>query len=239
LTAARTTPQAIICLLIFHSRSLRTVAIVSVVACLAVLPVAWSASSWPALVTSRDLPDPTSLADIAVYFFKEGAFTVGGGLTMIAFIQDQVVGQSGWLTPQEFIDGLALGQLTPGPILMLAAYVGYKVAGVAGAAVAAGAAFLPSFVLMLAVLPMLERIRTLTWTRAVMRGMAPAVVGILAVSLLRLAPHALPDLFAVGILMISLVAAIVYRLGTVRLMIAGSILGALRTHLRVVRAFTP
>ena len=53
-------------LLIFHSRSLRTVAIVSVVACLAVLPVAWSASSWPALVTSRDLPDPTSLADIAV-----------------------------------------------------------------------------------------------------------------------------------------------------------------------------
>jgi chromate transporter len=264
LTAARTTPQAVICLLalvtavatplgiaailvlagaagllIFHSRSLRTVAIVSVVVCLAVLPVAWSASSWPALATSRDLPDPTSLADIAVYFFKVGAFTVGGGLTMIAFIQNQAVGQFGWLTPQEFIDGLALGQLTPGPILMLAAYVGYKVAGLAGAAVAAGAAFLPSFVLMLAVLPVLERVRTLTWTRAVMRGMAPAVVGILAVSLLRLAPHALPDLFAVGILMVSLVAAIVCRLGTVRLMIAGSILGALRTHLRVVRAFTP
>ena len=263
LTAARTIPQAVICvlaavtaigtplglaailvlagaagLLIFHSRNLRAVAIVSVVACLAVLPALWSAIALPALATSRAVPDPTSLADIAAYFFKVGAFTVGGGLTMIAFIQDQVVGQFGWLTPQEFIDGLALGQLTPGPILMLAAYVGYKVAGVAGAAVAAGAAFLPSFVLMLAILPVLERVRTLTWTRAVIRGMGPAVVGVLAVSLFRLAPHALPDLFAVAILAGSLVAVIVYRLGTVRLMIAGSILGALRTHFRVVRAFT-
>lgn len=263
LTASRTIPQAIICvlaavtaigtplgiaailvlagaagLLIFHSRSARMIAIVSVVSCLVVLPAIWSVTPWPPLATSRDLPTPSSLVDIAAYFFKVGAFTVGGGLTMIAFIQDQVVGQFGWLTPNEFIDGLALGQLTPGPLLMLAAYVGYKVAGVAGAAVAAGAAFLPSFVLMLAILPVFERVRKLTWTRAVMRGMGPAVVGVLAVSLSRLAPHALPDLFAVAILAVSLVAIVVYRLGPVRLIIAGSILGALRTHFRVVRAFT-
>src|SRR6266550_6478740 len=81
-------------------------------------------------------------------------------------------------------------------------------AGVTGAAVAAGAAFLPSFILMLAILPVLERVRRLTWTRAVLRGMGPAVVGILAVSLFRLAPHALPDLFAVAILAASLVAVI-------------------------------
>jgi len=264
LTAARTIPQAIICvlaavaafgtplgiaailmlagaagLLIFHSRNARAVAIVSVVACLVVLPAVWSTTLSRAPAPARDLPVPTSLVDIAAYFFKVGAFTVGGGLTMIAFIQDQVVGQFGWLTPNEFIDGLALGQLTPGPILMLAAYVGYKVAGVGGAAVAAGAAFLPSFILMLAILPVLERARRLTWTRAVMRGMGPAVVGVLAVSLFRLAPHALPDLFAVAILAASLVAVIVYRLGMIRLMVAGSILGALRTHFRVVRAFTP
>jgi alkanesulfonate monooxygenase SsuD/methylene tetrahydromethanopterin reductase-like flavin-dependent oxidoreductase (luciferase family) len=78
-------------------------------------------------------------------------------LEVMRLLQDQIVGQFGWLTPAEFIDGLTPGQLTPGPILMLAAYVGYKVAGVAGAAVAAGAAFLPPFVLMLAVLPALER----------------------------------------------------------------------------------
>ena len=106
-------------------------------------------------------------------------------------------------------------------------------------AVAAGAAFLPSFILMLAILPVLDRVRRLTWTRAVLRGMGPAVVGILAVSLFRLAPHALPDLFAVAILIVSLVGLIVYRLGPVRLMIASSSLGALRAHFRVVRAFTP
>ena len=92
-----------------------------------------------------------------------GAFTIGGGLTMIAFIQDQVVRQFGWLTPREFVDGLALGQLTPGPVLMIAAYVGYKVAGIGGAATAATAAFLPSFVIMLALLPVLDRVRQLAW----------------------------------------------------------------------------
>jgi chromate transporter len=262
-TAARTIPQAVIGvlaavgalatplgiaailvlagaagLLVFHSRTMRTVAIVSAVSCLAVLPAVLSTSS-PTPVTGHDPSHPTSLVDIATYFFKVGAFTVGGGLAMIAFIQDQVVAQFGWLTPNEFIDGLALGQLAPGPILMLAAYVGYKVAGVTGAAVAAGAAFLPSFILMLAILPVLDRVRRLTWTRAVLRGMGPAVVGILAMSLFRLAPHALPDLFAVAILIVSLVGLIVYRWGPVRLMIAGSSLGALGAHFRVVRAFTP
>ena len=82
-------------------------------------------------------------------FVKVGAFTFGGGLSILAFIEDQVVNQLGWLTAREFVDGLALGQLTPGPIIMLAAFVGYKVGGVAGAAVAAAAIFLPSFVLML------------------------------------------------------------------------------------------
>jgi chromate transporter len=157
-----------------------------------------------------------------------GAFTVGGGLAMLAFIQDQVVDQYHWLTPREFVDGLALGQFTPGPILMLAAYVGYKVAGVAGAAVAAAAAFLPSFVLMLVVLPAFDRVRKLAWIRAVMRGMGPAVIGLLAVSLARVAPHALPDVMAVVIFIATVVALLVWRLGTFKLMIAGSALGVLR-----------
>src|SRR5437899_2949498 len=134
------------------------------------------------------------------------------------------------LTAQEFIDGLALGQFTPGPILMVAAYVGYKVAGVAGAAVAAGAAFLPSFVMMLAILPAFDRVRTYTWTRAVLRGMSPAVIGLLAVSLTRLAPYALVDPFAVAIFVATVAALLLWRPGTVRLMLGGAVLGALRNR---------
>ncbi len=153
---------------------------------------------------------------------------------MLGFIQQQVVDQLGWLTPREFVDGLALGQLTPGPIVMLAAYVGFKVAGVTGAAVAAAAAFLPSFVIMMAVLPVLDRVRALAWVRAVMEGMGPAVIGVLAVALVRLAPHAVPDVPAGVILVLTVAALLLSHLGPFRLMFAGGLAGVLRE--RLVRA---
>ena len=84
--------------------------------------------------------------------------------------------------------------MTPGPVIMLAAF-GYKVAGVAGAAVAAGAIFLPSFVLLMSILPWLERFRALKWVRAAMRGVSPAVAGAIALTVVHLAPTAAPDAF--------------------------------------------
>ena len=226
-------------LLLFHSRKPGIVAIVSATAVLAVAPaVWWPAPSSPPMVTAA-IVQPPSLTGLAAYFFKVGAFTVGGGLTMIAFIQQQVVEQFHWLTPREFIDGLALGQFTPGPILMLAAYVGYKLAGLAGAAVAAAAAFLPSFVLMLAILPLLDRVRKLAWTRAVMKGMGPAVIGTLAVSLFRIAPYAVPDPFAVAVLVATVIALSVYRIGAFKLMLAGSVLGVMRGRLFALPGIKP
>ena len=224
-------------LVLFHSRRPWAV-ILCVAAFVAVLVAAWWLNG-PAAggVVARRVPDPRSLVDIGAYFLKVGAFTIGGGLTMIAFIQDQVVGQFGWLTPREFVDGLALGQLTPGPVLMIAAYVGYKVAGAAGAAVAATAAFLPSFVIMLAILPVLDRVRKLAWMRAVMKGMAPAVIGVLAVSLARLVPAALPDPFAIAILAASLLALTLTKVGVFKLMIAGAALGVLRSRVPVMVGF--
>jgi chromate transporter len=201
------------------------------------LAVWWLNTSAPGSAVSGRIPNPNSLLDVGAYFLKVGAFTIGGGLTMIAFIQEQVVGQFGWLTPREFVDGLALGQLTPGPVLMIAAYVGYKVAGIVGAAVAASAAFLPSFIIMLIILPVLDRVRKLAWMRAVMKGMGPAVIGVLAVSLIRLAPAALPDPFAIMILAATLVALMVFRIGVFKLMIAGAALGVLRSYLPVLRGF--
>lgn len=219
-------------LLRFHRGASRAlVRSLAVALVLAVLGHAWWASTSASVAAGAGwTPDPTSLMDLGLYFLKVGAFTIGGGLTMIAFIQDQVVGQFGWLTPREFVDGLALGQLTPGPVLMIAAYVGYKLLGVAGAAVAAAAAFLPSFVIMLAILPVLDRVRTLAWVTAVMKGMGPAVIGLLAVSLVRLAPAAVPDPVALALLIGTIVAAMAFRVGPFKLMIAGALIGVLRSR---------
>jgi len=217
-------------LLLFQPRRPAVVAASLAVFLPVVLISWWAAAIAPAAVPGR-IPDPHNLVELGVYFLKVGAFTIGGGLTMIAFIQQQVVTQFGWLTPREFIDGLALGQLTPGPVLMIAAYVGYKVAGASGAAVAATAAFLPSFVIMLAILPILDRVRKLGWVRAMMKGMAPAVIGILAVSLVRLAPAALPDPFAVAILLATVGAQITLGIGAFKLMGIGAVLGLLRSRL--------
>ncbi len=226
-------------LFLFHSRKPPAIMVVlASVVFLAVLSASWwMTPSAPVSAGTGEIPNPKSLLDVGAYFLKVGAFTIGGGLTMIAFIQDQVVGQFGWLTPREFIDGLALGQLTPGPILMIAAYVGYKVAGIAGAAVAGTAAFLPSFIIMLIILPVLDHIRKLAWMRAVMNGMGPAVIGVLAVSLIRLAPAAVPDPVAIVILAATIMALLVFRVGAFKLMIAGAILGVLRSRLPAIPGF--
>ncbi|PYO52120.1 MAG: hypothetical protein DMD84_10670 [Candidatus Rokuibacteriota bacterium] len=219
-------------LLFYRGKSLARVRALSGLVVLAVLAtVWWTSTSAPSSTGGGWTPNPKSLLDLGLYFLKVGAFTIGGGLTMIAFIQDQVVGQFGWLTPREFIDGLALGQLTPGPVLMIAAYVGYKLAGLAGAAVAATAAFLPSFVIMLAILPILDRVRQMTWVKAVTKGMSPAVIGVLAVSLVRLSPAAIPDPSALAILIVTVIAAMAFHIGAFKLMLGGAIAGVLRSQL--------
>ena len=176
------------------------------------------------------LAPPADLPHRGLFFCKVGALTFGGGLTMLAFIQEQVVHQLHWLTPHEFLDGLALGQCTPGPMVMVAAYVGYTVTGMAGAAVAAAAVFGPLFVLMFSMLPVFERVRTLVWIRAAMRGVGPAVIGVMAVFLVRMAPHALPDLWTMAILLGTLIALLAWRLSPLTRMGAGAVVGVVRSR---------
>jgi len=216
---------------LFHSRKLGVTVLVSLVASLAVVHIVARSVSVPGAVTAPGDPPAASLLPLAAFLVKVGALTFGGGLTMIAFMQEQLVSQFHWLTPQEFIDGLALGQFTPGPILMVAAYVGYKIAGVTGAVVGGAAAFLPSFVMMLAILPTFDRVRRLVWTRAALRGIAPAVIGVLAVSLVRLAPYALPDVFAIATLVATVVVLLVWRVATLKIMLLGAVLGIARSRL--------
>ena len=211
-------------LFLFHDKRLGTLVLAGIAIVLALLSLA----TWSPLGSSVSPEAEPTLGRIASLFAAIGAVTFGGGLTMIALLEEHVVNHLHWLTPREFVDGLALGQLTPGPVLMLAAYVGYKVLGITGAVVAAAAIFLPSFVLMLVLLPVFDRIRTLTWARAVMQGIVPGVIGVMAVALVRMTPHAAPDPLAIAALVVTLATLIRWRVAPLKAMLGGSVFGILR-----------
>ena len=211
-------------LFLFHSKRAGAIVSVLLAASLALAPV----MAWSPIASAATAGEAPSVGKVVALFSTIGAVTFGGGLSMIALFEEHVVRRLQWLTPQEFIAGLALGQLTPGPILVVATYVGYKLLGLWGAVAAAAAAFLPSFVLMLAILPAFDRVRNLAWAKAVMQGIAPGVIGVMTVALTRLAPHAVPDLVALAALVATVLALLLWRLAPLKLMLAGSVVGVLR-----------
>jgi len=213
---------------LFHSRAWGVLVLAVVLAGVALIPA-------PARAPAIDAAGG-GLLDIGAFFFSVGALSFGGGLSMIAFIQDQVVNEYHWLTQREFIDGLALGQLTPGPILMVSAYVGYKLAGIAGAMVAAAAIFLPAFILMLGILPVFERVRRLSWMKAAVKGIGPAVIGVLLVTLAQMAPSAVPDPMAGVIFFVAATAMLGWKIGALKAMLAGALLGTLRDRIGALAA---
>ncbi len=117
---------------------------------------------------------------LALFFLKVGSAVFGGGLVIIPFISTEVVDQLGWMTQAEFLDGVAIGQLTPGPVVLTAAFIGYKVAGFWGSLVATVAIFLPSFFFIMVATPVLLKIRHNPWIRATLKGITPAALGAIA-----------------------------------------------------------
>ena len=103
--------------------------------------------------------------------------------------------------------------------------MGYKLCGVAGAAVGAFAIFLPSFILMLSVLPIVNRFRELAWVRAAMGAISAAVIGVLTVSLAHLAPHAAPDAFTTLLMALTIVAMLAWSIAPLKMIVAGSLVG--------------
>jgi chromate transporter len=119
------------------------------------------------------------LLTIASIFLRIGAVTFGGGYVMVPLIEAEVVHAHGWLTHREFVEAFALGQVTPGPVLITATFIGYRVAGTLGALVATVSIFLPSLVLTVVAGSSLRRFRANRQVQAFLRGVTPAVVGLL------------------------------------------------------------
>ncbi|MGF1575760.1 MAG: chromate efflux transporter [Cyanophyceae cyanobacterium] len=117
---------------------------------------------------------------LALFFLKVGSAVYGGGLVIIPFISSEVVDQLGWMTQTEFLDGVAIGQFTPGPVVLTAAFVGYKVAGFWGSLVASVAIFLPSFAFIMVATPLMLKVHKNPWIRAALQGVTPAALGAIA-----------------------------------------------------------
>jgi chromate transporter len=121
----------------------------------------------------------TLLAGLVRVFVPIGVMTFGGGLAMIPAIDHMVVTEQGWLGPKAFADAIALGQITPGPVAICATFIGYRVAGVAGALVATVAMFAPATGLALVAGHSIDRFRSSPLVEGMLRLLAPAVIGML------------------------------------------------------------
>ncbi len=168
---------------------------------------------------------------LSVFFLQVGSFIFGGGLVIIPLLEYEVVDNLHWLTRTEFINGVALGQLTPGPVVLTAAFVGYKVAGVLGALVSAIAIFTPSFAFIMLASPLLIRIRQNPWIRGFLRGVISAVLGAIAAAAIPLAQAAIVQsnlvfsICAALIAIAALIGLIRYKIPTWKLVPAGALLG--------------
>jgi chromate transporter len=117
--------------------------------------------------------------ELALVFLKVGTVIFGGGLAAIPFLQHEVVDVRHWLTMREFIDGVALGQVTPGPVAITAAFIGYKVLGVSGALIAALGTFLPSTLMLWGLIHVYRRVSSNALVQGFLSGVMPAVAGML------------------------------------------------------------
>jgi chromate transporter len=168
---------------------------------------------------------------LGLFFLKVGSFIFGGGLVIIPLLEAEVVQELHWLTTQEFINGVAIGQLSPGPVVLTAAFVGYKVAGLLGALVSTIAIFAPSFAFIMLAAPLLQRLRRSAGVRAFLQGVTAAVLGAIAAASWPLLQTAVvqPTLGASGFAAIlgigALVALIRFKLPTWQLVPAGALLG--------------
>ena len=137
--------------------------------------------------------------ELLMVFLRVGSVTFGGGFVMIPQIETDVVDVHRWLSHQAFADGVVFGQITPGPVLITATFIGYKVAGWIGAIVATVGAFLPSFLMTLIAGASLNRFRTNHQVQAFLSGVAPAVVGMLAAAGVSLARSGLDSTLSFGV----------------------------------------
>jgi chromate transporter len=165
------------------------------------------------------------LGKLFVVFSGMSVMLFGGGYVFIPMIQEVVVDGYSWVTQAEFIDAIALGQVTPGPILISAAFIGYKVAGLAGAAISTVAIFTPPAIIMVVATTMLDRIKQSNLIQAVLRGIRPAVIGMIFSAAVVIGNSAQPHWLSLFIFAGALLALLRFRVEVIWIIPVSGLLG--------------
>jgi chromate transporter len=218
----------------------------------AVASIATGTSVWAFLAWQFGLASP--LSQMATFFTKAALLTFGGAYAVLPYVYQGAVDTYHWLQPAQMIDGLALGETTPGPLIMIVSFVGFVggwskavfgdttlfLAGAAGAGVATFFTFLPSFVFILAGGPLVESTRDNIRLTAPLTAISAAVVGVIvslalffANHVFRLArPPAEWDLAAIAIAGLAAVALLRFKAGTIKVIGACALAGLVVSYLR-------
>jgi chromate transporter len=178
------------------------------------------AASWPVWA-----PASPSLGWLFLVMLKIGATILGGGYVLVAFLRSDLIIRLHWLTEQQLLDAVAMGQITPGPLFTTATFVGYLVGRAPGAPLATVGIFLPAFVLVAASGPLIPKLRQSPWTADVLDGVNVSALALMAVVSLQLARSAVVDWQTAAIAAISAALLIRYRVNSAWLILSGALIG--------------
>lgn len=161
-------------------------------------------------------------------FFKIGAVLYGSGYVLVTFLEHDLVDRLGWLTERQLLDAVAVGQFTPGPVFTTATFVGYQIAGWAGALIATAAIFAPAFVFVAFLGRITHRIRRSAWAGSALDGVTAASLGLMAAVAVRLADGALIDTTTWVLGLGALTVLIRWQPNTAWLVMVGAVVGLTR-----------
>jgi chromate transporter len=176
-----------------------------------------------AAFVEQEARDPGRLAQLFLVFLKIGAVLYGSGYVLLAFLRNDFVLRLGWLTNQQLLDAVAIGQFTPGPVFTTATFIGYVLGGWPGAILATVGIFLPAFLFVAAVNPLIPRLRRSPWMAGFLDGVNVAALGLMAGVTWELGRAAIIDGVTAVLAAIALVLLIRYKLNSAWLVLGGGL----------------
>jgi chromate transporter len=194
--------------------------------------LAMSSAAVPITVASL-AATPFSYTTLFLTFLKIGAVLYGSGYVLLAFLRADFVERLGWITDQQLLDAVAIGQVTPGPLFTTATFVGYLVGSWPGAVLATIGIFLPSFIFVAAVQPLIPRLRGSPWASAFLDGVNVAAVALMAIVTFQLGRAAIVDVLTAALALVSFAVLLRYKLNAVWLIGIGAVLGAVVGFIQV------